>query len=93
MVSEFIGTFFLTFVVAATHTTAFPENRPIYIGFGLATFIFALGPVSGGQLNPAVSLGLLVRKKISLFKMCYCWAAQFLAGIIAGILINHHDYH
>jgi aquaporin Z len=85
MVAEFIGTFFLAFTVAATQTTEFVANRGIYIGFVLTSLIYAFGPISGGQLNPAVSLALLVRKKLSLFKMVYCWLAQFAGAAVAGI--------
>jgi len=86
MVAEFIGTFFLAFTVAATQTTEFVANRGIYIGFVLTSLIYAFGPISGGQLNPAVSLALLVRKKLSLFKMVYCWLAQFAGAAVAGLV-------
>jgi glycerol uptake facilitator-like aquaporin len=41
------------------------------------------GPISGGHLNPAVTLAVLVRGKIGLVDAAAYWAAQALSGIFA----------
>eukprot|EP00071_Canis_lupus_P054186 XP_543677.4 LOW QUALITY PROTEIN: aquaporin-5 [Canis lupus familiaris] len=57
----------------------------ISLAFGLAigTLAQALGPVSGGHINPAITLALLVGNQISLLRAAFYVAAQ-LAGAIAG---------
>ena len=41
-------------------------------------------PVSGGHINPAVSLGLFLDKRISVLRLFLYWAAQFIGGIAGG---------
>lgn len=65
--AEFIGTFWLTLggCGSAVLAAAFPNNLGIgFLGVALAfgltvvTGAYALGPISGGHFNPAVSIGL-----------------------------------
>jgi glycerol uptake facilitator-like aquaporin len=42
--------------------------------------------ISGGQLNPAVTLGLLAGKKIDSTQASYNWVAQILGGTAGGFL-------
>ena len=60
---EFIGTFFLVFTVSMTVNDpgAIAGFVPIEIGSVLAAMTFAGGHMSGGNYNPAVTLGVLVR--------------------------------
>merc|ERR1712096_547431 len=57
---EMIGTFMLltTIVFAVSSGSA---NAPLAIGLGLAVFVYAGGPVSGGHFNPAVTLAVFLR--------------------------------
>ncbi|MBX5463607.1 MAG: aquaporin, partial [Steroidobacteraceae bacterium] len=64
--AEFIGTFWLVLggCGSAVLAAAFPELGIGFAGVALAfgltvlTAVYALGPVSGGHFNPAVSVGL-----------------------------------
>jgi aquaporin Z len=66
--AEFIGTFWLTFggCGSAVLAAAFPQLGIGFAGVALAfgltvlTGAYALGPISGGHFNPAVSVGLVV---------------------------------
>ncbi|EHB00519.1 Aquaporin-5 [Heterocephalus glaber] len=60
-------------------------QEQISMAFGLAIgpLAPALGPVSGGHINPAVTLALLVGNQISLLRAVFYVAAQ-LVGAIAG---------
>lgn len=83
---EFIGTFFLMLTVGmCVINTSHPEFfAPVAIGSVLAVMIFAGGHVSGGHYNPAVSLAVFLRKKISLKNMLIYWVAQLLGASFAG---------
>jgi aquaporin Z len=84
-VVEGIGAFFLVFVVAMsgfTHTIF----TPLAAGAALMVMVYAGGHISGGHFNPAVTMAVLWRRRISLGTAVGYWAAQIGAGIIAGLL-------
>lgn len=89
LIYEFIGTFFLMLTVGMTVVnTNHPELwAPVAIGTVLAVMVFAGGHISGGHYNPAVSLAVYLRKKISLENMLAYWAVQ-LAGALAAAFIT-----
>jgi len=86
---EFIGTFFL--VITIGMVVLEPHNiglwAPLAIGSILAVMIFAGAHVSGGHYNPAVSLAVFLRKKLSINDLWLYWIAQFAASIVAVFLI------
>jgi len=92
--AEFIGTFWLTFggcgsaVIAAN----FPGTA-LGIGFAGVAFAFgltvltaayALGPISGGHFNPAVSVGLVVGGRFKASELPGYIVSQVLGAIVAG---------
>lgn len=82
--AEFVGTFFLVFTVGCNVHTA-SIGAAISIGAILMVMVYALGPVSGGHLNPAVTVavGLSGRGKISFEHMC-CYISAQIAGALFG---------
>ena len=56
-------------------------------GLGLALAIGALGHVSGGHFNPAVSLGLAVARKFPPKEVLPYWIAQLIGGFVAVIVV------
>lgn len=88
LVYEFIGTFFLMLTIGMTViNTSHPEIwAPIAIGSILAVMIFAGGHISGGHYNPAVSLAVFLRKKISLETMFSYWGAQLAGAAVAAVI-------
>jgi aquaporin Z len=82
---EFIGTFFLVFTVGST---VIPPDAgllaPIAIGASLMVMIFAGGHVSGGHFNPAVSLAVRMRGRLTTTDLVPYWVAQFAAAFVAA---------
>jgi aquaporin Z len=93
--AEFIGTFWLVLggCGSAVLAAAFPEVGIGLLGvsfaFGLTvlTAAYALGPVSGGHFNPAVSVGLWAGGRFPAAHVLPYTAAQVAGGILgAGVL-------
>jgi aquaporin Z len=87
LIVEFLFTFALAYVVLNVATARDTEGNSFYglaIGFTVAAGAFAVGGVSGGSFNPAVSLGASV---LGLFAWSHIWiylVAQFLGGAAAA---------
>jgi len=84
-VTEFIGTFFLTFAVgvAALSGSVFV---PLAAGATLMVMIYAGGHISGAHYNPAVTLAALVRRRIGIGDASAYWIAQVAGGVIAAVI-------
>lgn len=90
--AEFIGTFWLTFggCGSAVLAAAFPQVGIGLLGVSLAfgltvlTGAYALGPISGGHFNPAVSIGLAVGGRFKASELPGYIVAQVLGAIVAG---------
>jgi aquaporin Z len=87
---EFIGTFFLVLTVGMTvldpGAGAF---APIAIGTVLAVMVYATGPISGGHLNPAVTLAVWMRGKCPASDVAPYMAAQVVAGALAALVVGY----
>src|ERR1041384_7100503 len=57
---------------------------PIAIGATLMVMIYAGGHISGGHYNPAVTMAVLVRRRITLMDAVGYWVAQVVAGLAAA---------
>ncbi len=93
--AEFIGTFWLVLggCGSAVLAAKFPETGIGFLGvafaFGLTvlTMIYALGRISGGHLNPAVSFGLFVGGRFSGGDLIPYVIVQVLGAILAAALL------
>ena len=93
--AEFIGTFWLTFggCGSAVLAAAFPQLGIGFVGVALAfgltvlTGAYALGPISGGHFNPAVSLGLVVGGRFKASELPGYVIAQVLGAIAAAAVL------
>lgn len=89
-IAELIGTFVLVFVGAGAVVVAplFGVTVPALAhGLMLAALIYTYGHISGAQVNPAVTIGLLVGGKQDALRSAVFIVAQFIGGIIAGFAI------
>jgi len=87
-VLEMIATFFLAFVVfgTAVDPTA-PKVGGFAIGLTVAADILAIGPLTGGSMNPARSLGPAVASGVFEGQVVY-WAGPILGAIVAAVLYD-----
>ena len=84
---EAIGTFCLVFTVGAAVGSA-SSLAPLGIGAVLMVMVYAGGHLSGGHYNPAVTLAVLVRRRISLRDAAAYWMAQIGAGLLAAVAVR-----
>jgi aquaporin Z len=93
--AEFIGTFWLTFggCGSAVLAAAFPGLGIGFAGVALAfgltvlTMCYAVGPISGGHFNPAVTVGLWAGRRIPASDILPYIVAQVAGAIVAaGVL-------
>jgi aquaporin Z len=95
LAAEFFGTFWLVFAVLGTAMFAagFPEVGVGFIGVGFAaglavlTAAYAVGGISGGHFNPAVSFGLAIAGRFEWKDLIGYWIAQLLGGAAAAVVV------
>ena len=93
--AEFLGTFWLVFggCGSAVLAAGFPALGIGFIGvafaFGLTvlTMAYAVGGISGGHFNPAVSLGLAVAGRFEWRELLPYWLAQLAGGLVAATVL------
>lgn len=102
--AEFLGTFWLVFggcgsaVLAAKVVSDGTINMGIgFVGVALAfgltvvTGAYAVGHISGGHFNPAVTLGCAVAKRVEWAAVVPYWIAQVVAGGVLFVIANGKD--
>ncbi|MBY5394971.1 aquaporin Z [Rhizobium leguminosarum] len=95
LVAEFLGTFWLVFggCGSAVLAAAYPELGIGFVGvafaFGLTvlTMAYAVGGISGGHFNPAVSLGLTVAGRFPAARLVPYIVVQVVGAIAAAALL------
>jgi aquaporin Z len=88
---EFIGMFLFMFTAGMATEAANKSGAilaPLAIGSILMVMVFAGGHVSGGHYNPAVSTAVLIRGKITQNEYIAYIATQFVAAVLAGLLVR-----
>jgi aquaporin NIP len=95
LVAEAVGTFgffFIAFsgIAASVNVPGSIGSAGIAAGFGLGLglMIGALGQVSGGHFNPAVTLGLATARKFPPAEIVPYWVAQLVGGLLAVAVAN-----
>src|SRR6266516_5748103 len=89
--AEFVGAFALVFVGAGSiAATGGQDLTAIALAHGLVIGVMAsaVGHISGGHFNPAVTLGFLVARRIEPMLAAVYWVSQFLAATIAALLLS-----
>ena len=92
--AEFIGTFALIFVGAGAVLAAGPSGESSIVaialahGLAIAVMVSAVGHISGGHFNPAITLGFLVTGRLAPLLAVVYWVMQFGGAIAAAALLR-----
>jgi aquaporin Z len=79
--AEFLGTFLLLISILAT-------GNALIIGLTLALIIFLVGGLSGGHVNPAVSLAMFINGSLSVMDLVAYVIVQLAGGAAAVYIFN-----
>lgn len=89
--AEFVGTFVLVFGGVGSAVIAGEAIGALGVAFAfgisLLAMAYAIGPISGCHINPAVTFGLLLERRIDRDEAVRYWIAQVLGGIVAAIVL------
>jgi len=102
LIAEAVGTFLLVFlavgaaVFGISAKVGADTNGPgngvvgVALAFGLVLLgiAYAFGPVSGAHVNPAVTLGMLLGRRMPAGEAVAYWIAQFAGAIAAGAILK-----
>jgi aquaporin Z len=97
--AEFLGTILLVFFGAGAATLILGYKMfgdslaagilAVSLAFGLiyAALVYVAGPISGGHVNPAVTLGALLSGRIGIVVALGYWVAQLAGGLVGALLL------
>ncbi|TDD73337.1 aquaporin [Actinomadura darangshiensis] len=97
--AELVGTMLLVYFAVGVATLSFGfgvAGRSLSAGvvatalaFGLVllVLVYAIGPISGCHINPAVTLGVLLARRMTPVDAAGYWIAQFAGGILGALLL------
>ena len=99
LAAELLGTALLVFFAVGTATLAFGFQlhggsiaagvvmTSLAFGLVLLGLAYAIGPVSGCHVNPAVTLGFVIANRITLKDAAGYWVAQLIGGIVGALAL------
>lgn len=82
LLAEFIGVFLLVTSIFAV------QNSPLFVAFAIVGIVLVIGGVSGAHINPAMTVGAWVTRKINWITAIGYVAAQCLGAIVAWLLLS-----
>ncbi len=92
--AELVGTFVLTFLGCGTAValgcgsdTASIVGTAVAFGLSVVAMAYAIGGISGCHINPAITLGCLLTKRISAKDACAYMVFQTIGAILAAALL------
>lgn len=88
-IAEAIGTFVLVFFACGVAAVTGGDLVPTALAFGLVivAMAYSIGRISGCHINPAVSLGCLLTKRMSVKDFIFYVVAQLVGGILGAIAL------
>jgi aquaporin Z len=99
LAAEFIGTALLVVFAVGTATLSFGFGltgtsisagvvaTAFTFGLVLLALVYAIGPISGCHVNPAVTMGFVVSRRMTLNEAVGYWIAQFAGGIVGAVIL------
>lgn len=89
-IAETIGTAVLVLVACGVAAVTGASTVATSLAFGLVivAMAYSIGNVSGCHINPAVSIAMFIRKKLTLKEFLVYVASQFVGGIVGALLLG-----
>jgi len=89
-IAEFIGAFTLIFIGGGAGIVSGQDIVAVALANGLAIGIMVsnLGHISGGHFNPAITLGFLATRRITLPLAAVYWVSQFAGALVAAAILR-----
>jgi aquaporin Z len=92
LAAEFVGTALLVLIAVGAAVVGIDAVGPagVALAFGLVllALAYAIGPISGCHVNPAVTLGVLLSRGMTLPEAAGYWVAQFAGGILGAAILQ-----
>jgi aquaporin Z len=92
LAAEFVGTALLVLIGVGSAVAGLKTGGPVEValafGLVLLALAYALGPVSGCHINPAVTLGVLLSRGMTAAEAGAYWVAQVAGGIAGAALLK-----
>jgi aquaporin Z len=92
IIAEFVGTFVLVFFAVGSAVFGIDRIGPVGVAFAfglvLLALVYAIGPISGCHVNPAVTLGVLLNRGIGAAEAGFYVVAQVVGAIVAAGLLK-----
>jgi len=85
--AEFVGVFALVFVGGGSLIYGDVTGAALAHGLVIAVMVSAVGHISGGHINPAVTFGFFVTRRITVRLAAVYWVAQLTAAIAGAALL------
>jgi aquaporin Z len=97
--AEFLGTALLVifavgtatlsfgFKLAGSSTSAGVVTTAFAFGLVLLALAYTLGPISGCHVNPAVTMGFVVSRRMTIGDAIGYWIAQFIGGLVGAVAL------
>ena len=99
LAAELVGTFVLVFFAVGVATLMFGFKfdggsvaagvvaTALTFGLVLLALVYVIGPISGCHVNPAVTMGALLARRIPPAEAVAYWVVQFAGGILGALLL------
>lgn len=91
--AELIGTFILVFVGSMSIVASNQGGGPLLVvvpmgfGLGLLAAMYAVGDISGGHYNPAVTLAMWLDKRTNTSDLIGYWIGQVVGAVLASVIV------
>src|ERR1700759_1617930 len=87
LLAEFIGTFSFVFIGGGAGLNGITAVAFAH-GLAIMAFAFAYGPISGGHMNPAVTIGVLAAGAMDAGEAAAYILSQLLGGVIGAFVLK-----
>jgi aquaporin TIP len=91
---ELLGTFALVLIGAGTIMSLGPQadagtlDVAVATGLTIAVMVTAVGHISGGHFNPAITFGFMLTRRLAVVLGLAYWVAQLLGAVLAALLLR-----